>query len=159
MATIIKSVKDLDRLLEQCASLALQMAQKDVAVCIQESIDEYYKEKVFNGGLSATPEEYARTYKLLNSLGKTNIVRNGNTLSCEVKIDDSYLNYRYPNTMNWVPATGYDVLTWNNNDGSHGGTVSGNWHIWDEALRTLGGDTGIMAILIDKLKKCRINVT
>lgn len=158
MVTVIKTIKDLNRLLEERATLALEMAQKDIAACIQDSINEYYKEKVFSGGLSCTPDVYSRTYKLLNSLVKTDIVKNGNTLSCEVKIDDSYLNYQYPNTMSWMVATGRDILMWNNESGSHGGTIEGEWRIWDEAMRTLGGDTGIMAILIEKLKKCGINL-
>ena len=161
MATVIKSINELNRILEQRVSMALKMAQKDIRECIQESIDEYYKEKVFNGGTSATPLVYERTYKLLNSMIKTEIVKNGNTLTCEVGISDEYLNYQYPGTRDWrfnLPATGRDVLTWNNEDGSHGGTVDGDWKIWEEAMRSLGGETGIMSILISKLKKCGINV-
>lgn len=158
MTTIIKSIKDLNKILEQRATLVLQMAQKDIAECIQESINEYYKEKVFRGGTSNVPAVYDRTFKLLNSLVKTEIVKKGNALSCEVKIDDAYLNYHYPNTMGGIAATGLDVLTWNNKDGSHGGTVDGDWRIWDEAIRTLGGETGIMRILEEKLKKCGITV-
>ena len=98
MPTIIKNINDLNKILEQRVSMALKMAQKDIGECIQESIDEYYKEKVFRGGTSAIPLIYDRTYKLLNSMIKTEIVKNGNSLSCQVGISDDYLNYKYPGT-------------------------------------------------------------
>lgn len=160
MPTVIKSIKDLNKILEQRATMAMKMAQKEIGECIQESIDEYYREKVFCGGTSATPLIYERTYKLLNSMIKTEVVKNGNTLSCKVGISDDYLNYKYPGTNGWdgVDATGRDVLDWNSENGSHGGSVDGDWKIWDEAMRTLGGETGIMAIFISKLKKCGIKV-
>lgn len=160
MATIIKNINDLNRLLEQRATLALKQTRDIVNECIQESIDEYYKEKVFRGGTSNQPLIYERTYKLLNSLVKTDIVKSGNVLSCEVKIDESYLNYYYPGTPNWdgVGATGLDVLMWNEENGSHGGTVDGDWKIWSEAMQSLGGEAGIMTILVSKLKKCGLNV-
>lgn len=160
---VIKNIKDLNRLLEQRATLALKHTQKIVNECIQDSINEYYKEKVFRGGTSNQPSIYERTYELLNSLVKTDIVKVGNTLSCEVKISEDYLNYQYPGNYNYsnlpnLPATGLDILTWNEENGSHGGTVSGDWKIWSEAMRTLGGETGIMAIFVSKLKKCGINI-
>lgn len=160
MPTVIKSISDLNKILEQRATLALKMAQKEIGDCIQESIDEYYKERVFRGGTSATPLVYERTYKLLNSLVKTEIVKHGNTLSCEVGISDDYLNYQYPGTDGWdgVDATGLDVLMWNEENGSHGGTVDGDWKIWSQAMQTLSGEDGIMALFVSKLKKCGIKV-
>lgn len=160
MPTVIKSIKDFDKIIEQRVSMALKMAQKDIGECIQESIDEYYREKVFRGGASAIPLVYDRTYKLLNSMIKAEIVKSGNTLSCQVGISDDYLNYKYPGTDGWdgVDATGRDVLTWNNENGSHGGSVDGDWRIWHEAMQTLSGESGIMSIFISKLKKCGINV-
>ena len=151
MPTIIKNINDLNKILEQRVSMALKMAQKDIGECIQESIDEYYKEKVFRDGTSATPLIYERTYKLLNSMIKTEIVKSGN---------DDYLNYKYPGTDGWdgLSATGRDVLEWNNENGSHGGTVDGDWKIWDEAMQSLSGESGIMSIFVSKLKKCGINV-
>lgn len=155
MAIVIKSIHELKKHIDSRNMYALKATQKEVAECIQESIDEYYKEKVFKNGTSNQPSVYQRTYKLLNSLVKTEIIKSGSTLSCQVKIDESYLNYTYPNhfIIGGVPATGRDVLIWNNQDGSHGGTVDGDWKIWDEAMRTLGGENGIMAIFISKLKK------
>lgn len=160
MPTIIKNINDLNKIIEQRASMAMKMAQKEIGECIQESIDEYYKEKVFRGGTSAIPLIYDRTYKLLNSMVKTEIVKSGNMLSCQVGISDDYLNYKYPGTDGWdgISATGRDVLDWNSENGSHGGTVDGDWKIWEQAMQTLSGENGIMSIFISKLKKCGINV-
>ena len=160
MATIIKNINDLNKILEQRVTMAMKMTQKIIGECIQESIDEYYREKVFMDGTSATPKVYERTWKLLNSMVKTEVVRNGNALSCEVGISDDYLNYEYPGTDGWdgLSATGRDVLEWNNENGSHGGTVDGDWKIWDEAMQSLSGESGIMSIFVSKLKKCGINV-
>ena len=160
MAVVITGIKDLNKLFEQRMSLALKQTQKIVGDCIQESINEYYKERVFRDGKSNIPVIYERTYRLLNSLIKTDVVYSGNVISCEVKISDDYLNYKYPGTDGWngVSATGRDVLEWNEADGSHGGTVDGDWKIWTQAMNTLGGDAGIMAIFTDKLRKCGIPI-
>lgn len=157
---IIKNINDLNRLLEQRACLALKQTQKIVYECIQESINEYYSEKVFRGGTSNQPLLYSRSYKLLNSLVKTNIVKYGNSISCEVKIDEDYLRYQYPGTdgIDGISATGLDVLTWNEENGSHGGTVDGDVRIWSDAMKALGGEYGIIAILKTKLKKSGIKI-
>lgn len=160
MTAVIKSMKDLNKIIESRATLALKMAQKEIGECVQESIDEYYREKVFSEGTSNIPLVYERTYKLLNSMIKTEIVKKGNTLSCQVGISDDYLNYKYPGTDEKysIDATGRDVLTWNNEDGSHGYTVDGDWKIWDETMQTLSGKNGIISILVSKLKKSGLNI-
>ena len=160
MATIGLTAQ-LDKLFEQRAKMALKATQTIVSECIQESINDYYREKVFDDGKSNIPEVYQRTYRLLNSLIKTNIIKVGNGYQCEVKIDEDYLNYQYPGNPNWsgnIPATGRDILEWNNEDGSHGKTVKGNWKIWEQAMTTLGGRQGIMIILKDNLCKYGLKV-
>lgn len=157
---IITSKTQLKQLLEQRATFALKSTQKIVGICIQESIDEYYREKVFNGGVSCIPKVYERTWELLNSLVKTDVVKVGNTLQCTVGISDEYLNYKYPGS-NWennIPATGRDVLEWNNSDGSHGYTVSGDWKIWEQAMQSLSGESGILSIFESNLKKYGIPI-
>ena len=61
MPTIIKNINDLNKILEQRVTMAMKMTQKIIGECIQESIDEYYREKVFMGGTSANPKVYERT--------------------------------------------------------------------------------------------------
>lgn len=158
IAKVIKSIDDLKRIAELCIQNALKLTQEKIGDCIQETIDEYYREEVFENG--STPSVYERTYKLPNSLVKTEIIYSGDKYICQVKIDENYLNYKYPGTPGYpsLPATGYDVLTWNNEDGSHGGIVDGDWKIWEQAMNTLGGKTGIMTILIDKLKESGLRI-
>jgi len=87
MAQVIKSMNDLTRILESRIQQALKMSQQEIFKVFQEHITDYYKEPVFRNGTSAIPMMYDRTYKMLNSLIKTDIVKNGNTLSCSVEIN------------------------------------------------------------------------
>lgn len=154
--TYIKNQKQLaDVILEKYVASAMKATQQMVYDAIQESITEYYKEY--------TPEVYERTYKFLNSLIKTDIIRVGNTISCEVKIDERFLEYEYPNGGG-INATGLDVVQWANREvpgyGNHGGTVDTGRDdgFWDVAMQTLGGDFGIMTLLNNNLKRRGLNV-
>lgn len=155
-AVYIKNHKQLaDTILEKYAALALKKTQQIIFDVIQESMLEYYEEY--------DPKFYNRKLKLLNSLIKTEIVRTGNTISCEVKIDESYLNYTYPDNGG-LRATGLDVVQWANREisgyGNHGGTVDAGRDdgVWDIGLRGLGGDTGIMKLLIGNLKERGLSI-
>lgn len=133
---------------------------------IHKSIAEYYNEY--------EPKKYERTYKFLNSLVKTKIVRTGNTLSCEVKIDEDYLEYNYPYTGLFEPsyphhydgrfAQGIDVVNWANNKfpdddeagGTHGYTIVGNsGGFWDRAMEDIGN---ILVLLKQNLSKQGIHL-
>lgn len=156
----ITSMVQLQKLFEQRATFALKSSQKIIGDCIQESIDEYYREKAFKDGTSCIPKVYERTWELLNSLIKTDVIKVGNTLQCTVGISDEYLNYKYPgsNLGNNISATGRDVLEWNNSNGSHGYTVSGDWKIWEQAMQSLSGEHGILSIFESNLKKYGIPI-
>lgn len=153
----IKNSKQLaDRVLDAYVSSALKATQQIIYETIQESITEFYSEY--------SPEFYSRTYKFLNSLVKTDVVRSGNSIQCVVKINEDYLNYSYPN-QDFSPslsATGSDVAHWANRDfgfGNHGGTVNTDSSgFWDRAMQDLGSETGIMALLISNLKKRGLNI-
>ena len=147
----IRNYNDLSNVLDQYIKRTLEETQNIVEEAIQESIDEYYKEKVFRNKTSNIPTLYERTNRLMNSLVKTAIVKSNGVISCQVKIDESYLNYHYPNYLG-LSATGRDVLNWNNVYGSHGGTVDGDWRMWDEAIDCIGGQDGILYIFKEKLK-------
>ena len=160
MASVsIKNPKQLtDIVLEKYVASALKSTQQVIYDVIQESINEYYKEY--------SPEFYSRTYKFLKSLIKTDVIRRGNTIQCEVKINESYLKYNYPNQgfSKSLPATGTDVVRWANRDergfGNHGGTVDEGRDegFWDIGLRDLGGKRGIMELLISNLKRRGLNI-
>lgn len=153
MAQGYRNWKDLEKKLETRIQFALKQTQNEVMKCLQESINEYYKEKVFKGKTSSIPAVYQRTYELLNSAIKTEIVKHRNMYYCEVKIDEDYLHHQYIGG-----ATGLQVITWNEENGSHGGVVAGEHKIWTEMLQNLKLQGGILTIFKIKLRQRHIKV-
>lgn len=152
MATVIKSMSDLTKILESRIQQALKMTQQEIFEVIQQHITDYYKEPVFRNGTSAIPLLYDRTYKLLNSLIKTDIVKSCGTLSCSVEIDPNYLDYQYMGG-----ASGLDVML-SANEQFHGWSIEGDMRIWDDALSELGLKPGILYIMKNNLKKCGVPI-
>lgn len=155
MAKTVKNWNELQRAIEGRIQLSLKQTRDIVAKCIQESLNDYYKEKVFNG--SCIPKRYVRTYELLNSMVKTEVVKKNNQFSCEVKISEDYLNHVYKDDDKTI---GLDVLTVNEAYGWHGVTapVLGDHHIWTEAINNIIAKGGILSILKEKLKKNGLNI-
>lgn len=147
MATVIKSMNDLIKILESRIQQALKMTQQEIFEVIQQHITDYYKEPVFRNGTSAIPMLYDRSYKLLNSLIKTDIVKTNGTISCSVEIDPNYLDYQYIGG-----ASGLDVML-SANEQFHGWSIEGDMRIWDDALTELGLEPGILYIMKSNLKK------
>ncbi len=152
MAQVIKSMSDLTRILELRIQQALKMTQKEIFKVIQQHITDYYKEPVFRNGTSAIPMMYDRTYKLLNSLIKTDVVKNGNTLSCTVEIDPNYLDYKYMGGI-----SGLDVML-SSEQAFHGWSIEGDMHVWSDALAELGLKPGLLYLMKSNLKKCGVPV-
>ncbi len=152
MATIIRSMSDLTKIIESRIQQALKMTQQEIFEVIQQHITDYYKEPVFRNGTSAIPMIYDRTYKLLNSLIKTDIVKSGGNISCKVEIDPNYLDYQYMGG-----ASGLDVML-SANEQFHGWSIEGDMRIWDDALAELGLKPGILYIMKSNLKKCGVPV-
>lgn len=152
MATVINSMSDLTKILESRIQQALKMTQQEIFKVIQQHITDYYKEPVFRNGTSAIPMLYDRTYKLLNSLAKTDIIKSGGTISCSVEIDPNYLNYEY---MGGV--SGLDVML-SANEQFHGWSIEGDMKIWDDAMAELGLKPGILYLMKSNLKKCGVPV-
>lgn len=152
MAQIIKSMSDLTKILESRIQKALEMTQQEIFEVIQQHIIDYYKEPVFRNGTSAIPMLYDRSYKLLNSLIKTDIVKSGSTISCAVEIDPNYLNYRYMGG-----ASGLDVML-SSEQAFHGWSIEGDMRIWDDSMQELGLKPGILYIMKTNLKKCGVPI-
>lgn len=152
MAQVIGSMNDLNKILESRIKQALKITQDEIFKVFQKYIAEYYKEPVFKDGTSAIPMMYKRTYKLLNSLIKTDIIKNGNVLSCTVEIDPNYLNYEYIGGM-----SGLDVML-SANERFHGWSIEGDIQIWDDALSELGLNQGISYLMKSNLKKCGVPI-
>lgn len=145
MATVIKSISDLTRIIELRVQKALEMTQQEIFEVIQEHITDYYKE--YN------PIIYQRTWKFLNSLIKTDIIKSPNGLSCTVEIDENYLSYRYKGEI-----TGLEVSSLANKH-SHGGIYDDDFvQFWDDSMQDLGMKPGILAIMKRNLKKCRVPI-
>ena len=152
MATIIRSMSDLTKIIESRIQQALKMTQQEIFEVIQQHITDYYKEPVFKNGTSAIPLLYDRTYKLLNSLIKPSIIKSGGTISCSVQIDPNYMNYKYMGG-----ASGLDVVL-SADQRFHGWSVSGDIQIWQDSLEELGLKPGILYIMKNNLKKCGVPV-
>ncbi len=147
MAIVIKTMSDLSKILEVRIQKALEMTQDEIWKTIQDHIDIYYEEY--------DPQKYIRTFKLqTESLIKTKIVKNGNTLSCTVEIDPVYLHYTYPGGY----ATGLSVAKLANQH-SHGGVYDDDFGcFWDDAMEELGLVPGMLYIMKKNLKKCGVPV-
>ena len=152
MATVIKSMSDLTRIVESRIQQALKMTQQEIFEVIQQHITDYYKEPVFRNGASAIPMLYNRTYKMLNSLIKTDIVKSSGTISCSVEIDPNYLDYKYMGG-----ASGLDVML-SAEQAFHGWSVEGDMRIWSDSLAELGLKPGILYIMKKNLKKCGVPI-
>lgn len=150
MAQTVRSITELKRVFQNRASYAAKLTRDEMFKVFQKHITEYYQEPVFHG--SSIPKQYDRLYKMLNSLVKTDVTQSGSEISCRVEIDRDYLNYTYPEG-----ATGLEVWEWAN-DNSHGGTVQGNLQVWNDAIEELGGESGILSLMKQNLRKCGVPV-
>lgn len=145
MATVIRSMSDLTKILESRIHQALKMTQQEIFEVIQQHITDYYHE--------FTPRMYQRTWEFLDSLIKTNIVKTNGTISCTVEIDRNYLSYRYNGG-----ATGLEVATYANQH-SHGGVYDDDFgQFWDDAMAELGLEPGIKYLMKKNLRKCGVPV-
>lgn len=152
MATVIKSMSDLTKIIESRIQQALKMTQQEIFEVIQQHITDYYKEPVFRNGTSAIPMMYDRTYKMFNSLIRTDIIKSGGTISCSVEIDPNYLDYQYMGG-----ASGLDVML-SAEQAFHGWSVEGDMRIWSDSLAELGLEPGIKYLMKKNLKKCGMPV-
>lgn len=152
MATLIKSMSDLTNILESRIQQALKMTQQEIFEVIQQHITDYYKEPVFRNGTSAIPLLYDRSYKMLNSLIKTDIVKSNGIISCSVEINPNYLNYQYMGG-----ASGLDVML-SAEQAFHGWSVEGDMRIWSDSLTELGLESGIKYLMKKNLRKCKVPI-
>ncbi len=139
----IKNLNDFTKIIEARVSKALEMTQKEIFDVVQEHIKNYYHEMV--------PILYDRTWHLLNSLIKTEVVKTGNTFACSVEIDRDYLNYKYSGG-----ASGLEVMEYADNH-SHGGVYDDDFGcVWQDSLAELGLEPGIRYIMKKNLQKCGV---
>ena len=144
MAKVFKNEKELEKFLLEKSRLALMKAQDKVYAIIKKFLDQFYNEY----DPSKSKYGYERTYQFLNSLVKSQIVRDGKGYKAEVYFD---LNYIYETGAN---PSGEDVMKaaeW----GRHGamGLMVADFKgtaIWHESLGELNAKA--IDILVNMLK-------
>jgi hypothetical protein len=164
MTTYIKSVKDLERFMEQRITYALKQTQNEVYKIIQDFIRQYYDEQVFYDGQSYSnkPNYYERTFQFFNSLVKSEIKKNGNSYYCEVYIDPTQLDYYAHDGLEVLDMInrGYHADTSMNNGTSYTTprNIYSEIHFWDDALDTLERGNYILNEFVYYLKRAGLTV-
>ena len=156
---VIKDISDLTKIFEIRVSKALKATQDEIYSVIQRHISDYYHEKVFEGGTSI-PVMYERTYQFLNSLIKTDIMSDGNSFGCSVKIDIESLDYLQPaEVVIDMIYRGYHADK-SLNDGSYETprNIKTLGNFWEDSIEELGGESGIMNLMKQNLKKYGVPV-
>ena len=160
MAQIIRSMNDLTQILESRVIKALEMTRDEIFEVISKKVFDYYEEPVFNPPDKTEPDYYNRTYKLMEGLTGSHVIKNGDTYEFTVGWDKNYLMFRYSGGTGSSPynaITGLEVLQQFNNK-THGYTVPGSHNYWDEAINELGGKVGITNKFMNNLRKCGVPV-
>lgn len=160
MATHIKSMKDLKKVVEGRLALAMKFTQQEIYEVIQKHIKDYYEEKVFRGGSSAIPKVYDRTYQFLNSLIKTDIATSGGKVSCSVKIDMDSLDYiqSAETVINMINEGYHAYVALNDSEYETPYDIPAKGRFWDDAMDELGGYDGILDIMKKNCRKVGLNI-
>lgn len=161
-----KSIEELKNYILSQSGVAIKATQDKIAMIINHFLTEYYRE--------FEPEVYVRTYQLLCSLIKSDVVQTPNGWYAEVYFDLDALDYAtrvVPQGQPWSSYASSDN-TYHRNDwtkendewvlktamtGSHphGGYATGT-AIWDKSLNILNKDA--INILKEKLIQAGIPV-
>ena len=72
------SLKDLEKIINSYIVEAMQLTQDEIYKILKEKVDDYYSEPVFNSPDKETPVVYRRSYKLRDSLMKSEITQGNN---------------------------------------------------------------------------------
>lgn len=154
---IIKNDAQLRKVLMDKCATAVANAERKVFKEVSNNLDEFYFEY--------KPEEYIRTYALLNSLKHTGVKRTGNqhvsSAKAEVYFDTPHyqqglmpLQHTPEHGMyGWSSMTGEEVLDMALTSKSpHGGLIAGS-PVWNKSMRKLGGKKGIKNLIKKELKE------
>lgn len=137
--------------------IAITNARDEIYNIFSKYLLRYYNEY--------DPKMYQRTWRLLNSLIRTNVVRIGNTVSASVYFDVGALSY--PEKVQAYINGDEVVLSARPNasktlnaamHGSHGGKASGT-AVWDESMAELNRMAGsIESLILKELEKAGVPV-
>ena len=153
MAVTVRSLAELQKIIQGRLALALQMSQQQIYKVIQDHIRRYYEEPVFRGG-STIPSEYSRTYQFFNGLIKTGISVSGGVVSCEVKMDEG-LSYIQPaeTVLSMINSGLHADPSLNAGEYQTPRAIGAGSHFWDDAIEELGGKSGIYNIIVSNCRK------
>lgn len=143
MTTYGRNAKDLENYLKNLAKQVCDYASNVVYEAINYYLNQYYSEW--------TPEYYHRTEQLLRSAFKTKSVWSGNSWTAEVGIDYEALDYS--------EATGYQVITWANEERHGGLDVGTNTRVYDDAIDNTIRNGQLIEDIIKYIQDKGINVT
>lgn len=124
MATKLGGKKELEQYLLGICKELCEFATNEVYEAINFFLSQYYREW--------KPSEYSRTEEFLRSAFKTEVKKSGNGYRAVVGID-------YESLDNYNDATGFEVVSWANEKGIHGGLDVSNQ----------GADTAVFDDAID----------
>lgn len=143
-------------LMEKCTK-AVSSAETKVYNEFDRNLNKFYSE--------FKPEEYIRTYALLNSLESTGVKRSGNQYGSYAKAEVHFNTPSYQQGLvplqhtpehgmyGWATHSGEEVLDITLTDSRpHGGHISGT-PIWTASMKKLGGKNGIKNLIKQELKK------
>ena len=141
------SIDALEKYILSRSKVAIEVAREKVYDKIAEFLFQFYEE--------FTPDVYVRTYQLLCSLVKTNVVSTGNGWTAEVYFDLGALNYAtriVPQGQPWSsrarPENTYHREAWTHDNDAwvletamtgakpHGGYASGT-AVWTKSMEVL----------------------
>ena len=156
MGITIRNINGLKQIVDAKIQTALTATYDEINDTLEYYIDRYYDEY--------KPKMYDRTNTLLDSPIELNVTKTKGGYACSVGFSDDYLNYQYPDTyvdtgtIPNIPATGLDVVAWNDMYGSHGYTVNGKVQMWSDTIDALGGRDGIIQIFKRNLRACGLPI-
>lgn len=152
---LFNSVKQFEKYVLSRCKVAVANSEEKVHKVIDTFLKKYYNE--------FEPKEYIRTYQLLHSLVKSNIIPTGNGYEARVYFDIGALNYEkgYMYLQHTAEHGMLGYATWSGAKvldtamhGSHGGYVSGT-PIWEVSMAKL---EPILDLLLKELKAAGIPI-
>lgn len=159
MATTIKSISDLTKILEPRIQKAMQMTRDEIYLLLRQKVEEYYDEEPIKGWGSSP--NYRRTYHLYDAASKSDVLASNGCFEFTVGFNNEYLSFQYPGwRIRWKRGnagkngvTGYEVLREQFNDHMHGNpNFRGRHDYWDELIEEID-DIGIENLFKKNCKK------
>lgn len=152
----IKNTAQLNKILMEKCTAAISNVEKKIYTEFSNNLNTFYSEY--------SPDEYIRTYALMNSLESTGVKRSGNQYGSYVNAEVHFNTPSYQQGLMFLQHTPeHGMYGWSTHSGEevldtalmtskpHGGHIGGT-PIWKEGMRSLGGKSGIKNLIKQELK-------